>query len=44
MGVKFILKWGMRSYQGPGTPICSVQLSAEWPSMGCSFCLAAVAP
>ena len=39
-GVKFILKWGRRSYHGPGMPCCSVQLSAGWPVMGCSFSVA----
>jgi hypothetical protein len=43
-GVKFILKWGRRSYQGPGMPICSVHGVASWPGSGWSFCLAAVAP
>ena len=43
-GVKFILKCGRRSYHGPGMPICSVQLSAEWPVMGCTFSVAIGAP
>src|SRR5271154_2520450 len=41
LGVKFILKCGSRSYQGPGIPICSVQLSAEWSAIGCIFRFAA---
>ena len=33
-GVKFMRKCGRRSYQGPGIPCCSVQLSASWPASG----------
>src|SRR6187200_1690824 len=44
LGVKPILKWGSRSYQGPGTPNCSVQFSADNSIIGCIFFVAALAP
>jgi hypothetical protein len=44
LGVKFMRKWGSRSYQGPGMPSCSVQLSAECPASGWSFLVASLAP
>jgi hypothetical protein len=44
LGVKLSLKWGRRSYQGPGTPSWSVQASALWSMMGCSLRVAALAP
>src|SRR5882724_5233173 len=34
LGVKPMRKCGSRSYQGPGTPICSVQFSAESSAIG----------
>src|SRR5437016_11414153 len=44
LGVNPMRKCGSRSYQGPGTPICSVQFSAESSAMGCKFLLARFAP
>src|ERR1043165_7861931 len=44
LGVKPILKCGNRSYHGPGTPICSVQFSAESVIIGCKFFVAGFAP
>src|SRR5579863_3269507 len=44
LGVNPILKCGSRSCQGPGTPICGVQFSAESVGMGCMSFVAADAP
>src|SRR4051794_32095026 len=44
LGVKPILKCGIRSYQGPGTPICAVQFSADSAAIGCRLCVAGFAP
>jgi len=44
LGVKPILKCGSRSCQGPGTPICGVQFSADNSRMGCRFLVAECAP
>lgn len=44
LGVKPIRKWGKRSYHGPGTPICSVQFSAESAAIGCRLRVASFAP
>src|SRR5207302_10803434 len=42
--VKPMLKCGRRSYQGPGTPICSVQLSAESSAIGWRLRVASLPP
>src|SRR4051812_8925796 len=44
LGVKPILKCGIRSYHAPGTPICSVQFSADNSAIGCRLCVAGFAP
>ena len=44
LGVNPMRKWGNRSYQGPGTPICSVQFSAESSTIGWRFSVARRAP
>ena len=44
LGVNPMRKCGSRSYQGPGTPICSVQFSAESSAIGCTFFDASFAP
>src|SRR5262245_60619279 len=44
LGVNPILKCGKRSYHLPGTPICSVQFSAEISMIGCKFFVAGLAP
>ena len=44
LGVKPMRKCGRRSYHGPGTPICSVQFSAESSAIGWRFLVARFAP
>ena len=44
LGVKPMRKWGSRSYHVPGTPICSVQFSAERAAIGWRLVVARFAP